>query len=37
MATSDEQKQVYCDYRQKLRDIPQDLENPEDIIFTEKP
>lgn len=31
------QKQVWCLYRQTLRDIPQTFTNPEDVIWPTKP
>tara|TARA_B100001971_G_C17931517_1_gene402952 strand:- start:98 stop:469 length:372 start_codon:yes stop_codon:yes gene_type:complete len=34
---TDEQKQLWKKYRQKLRDIPQTLKNPEDVKWLEKP
>ena len=33
---SEEQKLSYILYRDKLRDIPQDFENPEDVVFPEE-
>ena len=34
---TDEQKEELKDYRQKLRDIPQNFDNPDDVVFPDKP
>lgn len=34
---SAEDQQQWADYRQDLRDLPQDFENPGDVVFPEKP
>lgn len=31
------EKTAWQNYRQALRDIPQDFENPEDVVWPEKP
>jgi Phage tail assembly chaperone protein len=32
-----EEKLAWSAYRQALRDIPQDFDNPEDVVFPEVP
>ena len=32
-----EEKSAWSDYRQKLRDIPQDFATPDDVIFPVQP
>lgn len=34
---SDEKKTEFVVYRQALRDIPQDVGNPDDVVWPEKP
>ncbi|WP_417526933.1 tail fiber assembly protein [Marinomonas shanghaiensis] len=34
---SDEKKKVWADYRQGLRDLPQQYENPSDVVWPTKP
>ncbi|MFH4464979.1 tail fiber assembly protein [Vibrio diabolicus] len=34
---SDEKKTEFATYRQSLRDIPQNIGNPDDVIWPEKP
>ncbi len=34
---SAEQKQAFADYRQALRDLPQKFDNPDDVIWPDKP
>ncbi len=32
-----EQKQAFADYRQALRDLPQQFDNPDDVVWPQKP
>lgn len=34
---TEEQKLLWSEYRQQLRDIPQTFENAEDVIYPEEP
>ncbi len=34
---SKEKKTAFAEYRQKLRDIPQTFEDPDSVVFPEKP
>ena len=34
---SDADKQAWADYRQTLRDIPQDFASPDDVVWPEQP
>lgn len=34
---TDAQKSQWADYRQALRDVPEDFDNPDDVIWPNKP